>query len=45
MFSDLKKDNWKLRDFYHLWPSGQDYETSAPEDWQRIQDVLRKFNN
>lgn len=44
MFSDLKKNNWKLSDFYHLWPSGQDYETPTPEDWQRIQDVIRKFN-
>ncbi len=43
MFADLKKEDWKLSDFYDLW---QPDHAKAPaiEDWQRIQDVMRKFN-
>lgn len=43
MFADLNKEDWKLSDFYDLW---QPDHAKAPalEDWQRIQDVMRKFN-
>ena len=44
MFSDLKKVDWKLSDFHHLWHPDNVYGIPVPEGWQRIQDVIRKFN-
>ena len=44
MFADLKKVDWKLSDFYELWQPDHAYNTPTLEDWQRIQDVIRKFN-
>ena len=44
MFADLKKVDWRLSDFYELWQPDHAHDTPTLEDWQRIQDVLRKFN-
>lgn len=44
MFADLKKVDWKLSDFYELWQPDHTCDTPTLEDWQRIQDVIRKFN-